>query len=96
VQVLAHLLKTLAAERPERMSKDELVPTLTWADLEREWEAIASPANRHLVQDAVTALWKQSGWLPEAHTLSCILTATVLLAGPDCILGSREGPATPS
>ena len=90
------LLATRMLERPHRMLNDELVPSLTWADLEVALEAIASPANQHLVKDAVTALWKQSLFLPEMHTLNCILAATVLLAGPDCFPGSGEGPATPS
>lgn len=72
------------------MSNDELVPNLTWADLEAELEAIASPANRHLVRDTVTAMWKQSGFLPDRHTLSCILAATVLLAGPACLPQAGE------
>ena len=56
MQRLQQLLMGETQERPSMMLMDELVPTLTWADLEREWEAIASPANQNLVKDAVTAL----------------------------------------
>jgi hypothetical protein len=68
---------------------------LTWADLEQAWTELASPGNSALVKDFVTALWKEAEFLPEAHTLSRILAATVLLAGPACLPGSEEGPGTP-
>lgn len=82
--------------RPDRMLQDPLMTRLTWEDLERAWADMASPGNALLVKDFVTALWKESDFLPETATLSRILAATVLLAGPACFPGSEEGPDTPS
>ncbi len=82
--------------RPPLMLNDMLVTGLCWADLEEAWREIASPDNAPHVQDFVTAIWKESAFLPEAHTLQRILAATVLLAGPACFPGPGEGPITPS
>jgi hypothetical protein len=55
---------------------------------------LASPGNAPLVNDFVTALWKEAEFLPETHTLGRILAATVLLAGPTCFPGSGEERVT--
>ncbi len=83
-------------QRPRNMLNDPLATWLTWGDLEAAWKEVASPSNTPLVAEFVSALWKESGYLPETHTLKRILTATVLLAGPACFPGSGEGPATPT
>ena len=83
-------------QRPRNMLNDPLATWLTWGDLEAAWKELASPSNTPLVTEFVSALWKESGFLPETYTLKRILKATVLLAGPACFPGSEEGPATPT
>lgn len=86
------------------MLNDEVLSGLTWANLEEAFQEIASPANRPLVRNFVTALWADSnrisnenrGFLPECHTLVNILAASILLAGPGCFPGSWDAPASPS
>lgn len=82
------------APRLPHMLNDECLSGLCWGDLEAAWLEMASAPNRELVPDFITALWKESAFLPEAFNLRRILTATVLLAGPDCSPGLREGPAS--
>ena len=91
-----HLLRYPNLERPDFMLDDPLLPEMDWRDLERTWLKMASPANRYLVQDLVTAIWIESGKLPETHTFHRILATTVILAGPAFMDGSEEGPRTPT
>lgn len=85
------------------MLNDDCLSGLTWADLEQALGEIASPANKSLVGDFVTALWAESSdrkavdrFLPESHTLVNVLRAATLLAGPECFPGSADGRASPS
>lgn len=73
--------------RPAHMLGDELISGATWGDLEQAWRSVASPANRLLVAEVVTALWKQSAVMGDAETLRQILSATLLLSGRECLLG---------
>ena len=90
----AHLLQHPHRERPPFMLADSLMAETTWGDLERIWLRLASPPNKALVQDLVTALWKDSADLRDEHTLHRVLAATVILGGPAFIPGSEEGPVS--
>ena len=92
----ADFLPPKTLQRPPNMLNDPFATWLTWGDLEAAWKEVASSSNTPLVTEFVSALWKESRYLPETHTLKRILSATVLLAGPACFPGSGEGPATPS
>lgn len=92
--VLTLIEKNRDLSRPPHMLNDELLSGLTWEHLESAWTTLASEPNRALVPEFVTALWKESVFVPQAHTLGWVLTATVLLAGPPCFPVSSEAPMT--